>query len=88
MPLGAAMPRQAAIVQALPISAFSVGTLGNNDAGFGSITARLLTLPASISARASGNEHGTTSTPPATRSFKPGAAPLLGTHGNDAGSIF
>ena len=28
MPLGAAMPRQAPIVQSLPVAAFSVGTFG------------------------------------------------------------
>ena len=44
--------------------------------------ARLLTLPASISERASGIEQGTMSTPPATRSCSPGAAPFEGTHGS------
>src|SRR5512132_3400802 len=86
MPLGAAMPRQAPSFQLLPVAAFSVGTLGYSDAGVSLITARLLTLPASISERASGSEHGTTSTPPATRSCSPGAAPFDGTHGAPAGS--
>src|SRR2546428_9010595 len=78
---GAAMPRHAAIVHALPVAAFSVGTLGYRAAGWSAITARLLTLPASISERASGSEQGTISTPPATRSCRPGARPLDGTHG-------
>src|SRR5438445_11775885 len=85
---GAAMPRHAAIVHALPVAAFSVGTLGYRAAGWQAITARLLTLPASISERASGSEQGTISTPPATRSCRPGAAPLDGTHGTLAGSTF
>ena len=50
--------------------------------------ARLLTLPASISERASGIEQGTMSTPPATMSCRPGAAPLEGTQGAAAGSTF
>src|SRR6185437_2302387 len=45
------------------------------------------TLPASISERASGIEHGTICTPPAIRSCNPGAAPLDGTHGTAFGSI-
>src|SRR5512134_4115222 len=48
--------------------------------------ARLLTLPASMRERASGIEHGTISTPPATRSCRPGAAPFDGTQGTVAGS--
>src|SRR2546425_2957237 len=44
------------------------------------------TLPASIIERASGIEQGTTSTPPATRSCSPGAAPFEGTHGSAVGS--
>ena len=47
--------------------------------------ARARTLPASIMARASGIEQGTTSTPPATMSCKPGAAPFDGTQGTVAG---
>ena len=58
MPLGAAMPRHAPIVQSLPVAAFSVGTFGYSAAGVSLITARLFTLPASISERASGSEHG------------------------------
>jgi len=44
-------------------------------------------LPESIMARASGIEQGTTSTPPATMSCMPGAAPLDGTHGRAFGSM-
>src|SRR5713101_6077169 len=44
------------------------------------------TLPASIIERASGIEQGTTSTPPATMSCKPGAAPFEGTQGSALGS--
>ena len=77
MAFGAAMPRQAPSFQSLPVAAFKVGTFGYSAAGVSFITARLLTLPASISERASGSEHGTTSTPPATRSCSPGAAPGL-----------
>ncbi len=83
---GAAMPRHAAIVQLLPVAAFNVGTLGYSAAGLSAITARLLTLPASISARASGSDTGAICTPPATRSCRPGAAPFDGTHGTLAGS--
>src|SRR5688572_1775238 len=85
-PLGAAMPRHAPVIQPLPVLSFSVGTFGNSDARESAITASDFTLPASISERASGSEHGTNSTPPATRSCSPGAAPLDGTHGTDAGS--
>src|SRR6267142_91052 len=85
-PLGAAIPRQAAIVQLLPVASFSVGTFGYSAARLLDITARLLTLPASISERASGREQGATSTPPATRSCNPGAAPFEGTPGAAAGS--
>jgi hypothetical protein len=60
--------------------------LGNSAAREVAITASERTLPASISERASGSEHGTNSTPPATRSCRPGAAPLDGTHGTVAGS--
>ena len=81
------MPRQAAIVQLLPSAALSVGTLGYRAAGLSFMIARLLTLPASISERASGSDTGAISMPPATMSCKPGAAPLLGTHGTEAGSI-
>src|SRR4051812_14686590 len=86
MPFGAAIPRHAPSFQSLPVAAFNVGTFGYSAAGASLITARLLTLPASINERASGNEHGTTSTPPATRSCSPGAAPFDGTHGAAAGS--
>ena len=76
------------MVQSLPVAAFKVGTLGYKAEGLSFMMAKLLTLPASIKERASGNETGATSMPPATMSCKPGAAPLLGTQGNAAGSIF
>src|SRR6267143_388703 len=44
-------------------------------------------LPASIIGRASGIEHGTTSTPPAIMSCMPGAAPFDGTQGSAFGSM-
>ena len=88
MPLGATMPRQAPMVQSLPTASLSVGTFGYSADRLASMIARLLTLPASISERASGSEHGAISTPPATMSCRPGAAPLLGTQGTAAGSIF
>ena len=88
MPLGATIPRQAAMVQSLPVAALSVGTLGYRAEGLSFMIARLLTLPASISDRASGSDTGATSTPPAIMSCRPGAAPLLGTQGTLAGSIF
>ena len=86
MPLGAAMPRQAPVAQSDPVASFSVGTLGNRAAREPAITLSERTLPASMSERASGNEQGTNSTPPATRSCRPGAAPLEGTQGTLAGS--
>src|SRR2546430_10510452 len=87
-PFGAAIPRQAAIVQLLPVASFSVGTFGYSAARLSAMTARLLTLPASINERASGSEQGAISTPPATRSCNPGAAPLDGIHGAADGSTF
>ena len=87
-PLGAAMPRHAPVAQLDPVASFSVGTFGNSAARRSSITASDRTLPASMRERASGSEHGTNSTPPAARSCSPGAAPLDGTQGTLAGSIF
>src|SRR4029453_13305716 len=75
-----------ATVQLLPVAAFRVGTLGKSADGASAITARLFTLPASISERASGSDTGAICTPPATRSCSPGAAPFDGTHGTLAGS--
>src|SRR5438105_15578624 len=86
-PFGAARPRHAAVVQLLPVACLIVGRLGYNAGGLSSKIASERTLPASIKARASGIEHGTMSTPPATRSCKPGAAPFDGTHGTALGSI-
>src|SRR4029453_18452464 len=77
-----------ATVQLLPVAAFRVGTLGKSADGASAITARLLTLPASMRERASGSDTGAICTPPATRSCSPGAAPLDGTHGTLAGSTF
>ena len=82
------MPRQAPLAQVEPVASFSVGTFGNSAARSVAITASERTLPASIRLRASGSEQGTNSTPPAARSCRPGAAPLLGTQGTLAGSIF
>ena len=87
-PLGAAMPRHAPVAQPDPVASLRVGTAGKRSARLASITASERTLPASISERASGSEHGTNSTPPATRSCRPGAAPCEGTHGTAAGSTF
>ena len=87
MPFGPAMPRQAPTVQLLPVAAFKVGTLGKMRSGLSDMMASARTLPASISARASGREQVTNSTPPAIRSFKPGAAPWEGTHGDASAGI-
>src|SRR5438105_9135503 len=87
-PFGSAKPRHAAAFQSLPVACLTVGRFGYSAGGLSAKIASDFTLPASISERASGIEHGTMSTPPATRSCKPGAAPLDGTHGAAAGSIF
>src|SRR5207237_5435655 len=87
-PFGVARPRHAAVVQLLPVACLIVGKLGYNAGALSSKTASERTLPASINPRASGIEHGTISTPPATRSCNPGAAPFDGTQGTAFGSIF
>src|SRR5437762_8378825 len=87
-PFDVARPRHAAVVQLLPVACLIVGKLGYNAGALSSKIASDRTLPASINPRASGIEHGTISTPPATRSCNPGAAPFDGTHGTAFGSIF
>src|SRR3989442_2843964 len=87
-PLGVAGPGHAAVVQLLPVACLIVGSVGYSAGALSSKMASARTLPASINERASGMEHGTISTPPATRSCKPGAAPFDGTQGTLAGSTF
>src|SRR5437879_9428224 len=74
------------MAQSVPSSFLRVGTPGYSAGGLASMMASARTLPASIIERASGIEQGTTSTPPATRSCSPGAAPFEGTHGSAVGS--
>src|SRR5205814_4322322 len=78
-PFDVARPRHAAVVQLLPVACLIVGKFGYNAGALSSKIASERTLPASIKPRASGIEHGTISTPPATRSCNPGAAPFDGT---------
>ena len=74
------------MVQSMPVASFRVGTSGKSAVALARHHRRgSCTRPASISDRASGTEQGTMSTPPATRSCRPGAAPWLGTHGDGAG---
>ena len=76
-PFGAAMPRHAPVAQSLPMASFKRRHVGEQRGpACRPSPPATSTLPASISERASGSEHGTNSTPPATRSCSPGAAPL------------
>ena len=79
VPAGAAIPRQAPQVQSMP-SSLRVGTSGNLGSFSAAMMASGLTLPASIKVAASGKEQVLISMPPAIRSCKAGAAPLLGIH--------
>src|SRR6266540_3173189 len=79
-PLGSAIPRQAPIVQLIP-SSFSVGTSGKPGSRLSAMFANARTLPAPIRGRPSTRLAVTTCTPPATSSWSPVAAPVLGTHG-------
>src|SRR6476659_7966311 len=85
-PFGPTMPRHTPFTQGEPDASLSVGTSGKMAARFSAMKARLLTLPALIRARASGNEQDTKSTPSAARSVKAVAAPVLGTHFPELGA--
>src|SRR6185436_16114711 len=85
-PFGPTMPRHTPLTHGDPDASFSVGTSGKSAARLSAIKTRLLTLPALISARASGREHETKSMPSAARSVNAVAAPVLGTHPTELGS--